>query len=184
MVKILVESGEDVDQRDQVLVYPSLFKSSVKPDLPRSVYQRTPVFFSHLGCANATAYEQALALVFAVVSRGISCQWENRPFAGGQSPVERAVSRRQKHTSERVKQRTRISQNAFIRLILIALVKLSTAWSRTLMMASSQVAKHQLLLPTCYRRICHICLPFSDEAIKINSLNIKRAQQFQLSVKI
>ena len=38
MVKILVESGEDVDQRDQVLVYPSLFKSSVKPDLPRSVY--------------------------------------------------------------------------------------------------------------------------------------------------
>ena len=38
MVKILVESGEDVDQRDQVLVYPSLFKSSVKPDLLRSVY--------------------------------------------------------------------------------------------------------------------------------------------------
>ena len=35
------------------------------------------------------AYEQAIVLVFAVVSGGVSSQQENRPFAGGQSRVKK-----------------------------------------------------------------------------------------------
>ena len=36
-VKILLESGEDVDQRDQVLVFSFLCKFGVEPDILRSL---------------------------------------------------------------------------------------------------------------------------------------------------
>ena len=43
-VKMLLESGEDVDQRDQVLVFSSSFNSPIKL-----------IFFSHLVCVSSTA---------------------------------------------------------------------------------------------------------------------------------
>ena len=84
-VKTLLESGEDVDQRDQVLVFSSSLNSSVKL-----------IFFSHMVCVSSIAYEQAIASVFAVGSR-VSSQRENRPFAGGHSRVKKAVLRCQRH---------------------------------------------------------------------------------------
>ena len=87
---MLLESGEDVDQRDQVLVFSSSFNPSVKL-----------IFFSHTVCASSIAYKQAIVLVFAVVLEGVSSQRENRPFAGGQSRVKKTVSRYQKHIGAR-----------------------------------------------------------------------------------
>ena len=117
---MLLESGEDVDQRDQVLVFSSSFNSSVKL-----------IFFSHTVCASSMAYKQAIVLVFAVVLGGVSSQRENRPFAGGQSRVKKPCQDTRDPLG-RVKQTT----HAIIRLNLIVLVKLSTARTRTLMMTS------------------------------------------------
>ena len=108
---MLLESGEDVDQRDQVLVFSSSFNSSVKL-----------IFFSHTVCASSIAYKQAIVLVFAVVSGGVSMA----------SHVLKKPCQDARDTLGRVKQTT----HAIIRLNLIVLVKLSTARTRTLMMTS------------------------------------------------
>ena len=49
-VKILLESGDDVDQTDQVYVLSGLFNSYVKPDLSRSLHLHILLSFSYIGC--------------------------------------------------------------------------------------------------------------------------------------
>ena len=49
-VKELLESSEDVDQSDEVLVFFSLSKSNVMPGLSRSLHLR--ILFVHSECQN------------------------------------------------------------------------------------------------------------------------------------